>query len=126
MLTPRPAEVPAWEEYPDRYKPVAARLMEVFAGFMAHTDEQVGRLLDSLDEMGEADNTLFTYITGDNGASAEGTVNGAWRAPSFQNGLLEDPEAVQWPLRIKDAVALRSDFHHVTDIFATLLDDAGT
>ena len=172
VLTPRPAEVPSWEEYPDRYKPVASRLMEVFAGFMAHTDEQVGRLLDALDEMGETDNTLFIYVTGDNGASAEGTVNGAWSAPSFQNGIPEDPEwildhiddlgsarcenhfnlawawaldspfqwmkqiashfggtrnamAVQWPRRIKDAGALRSNFHHVTDIFATLLDAAG-
>ena len=171
-LTPRPSEVPSWDEYPDKYKPVAARLMEVFAGFMAHTDEQVGRLLDSLDAMGVADDTLFIYITGDNGASAEGTVNGAWSAPSFQNGLPEDPEwllahmddfgtarcenhynlawawaldapfqwmkqvashfggtrnamAVQWPKRIVDKGALRSNFHHITDIFPTVLEAAG-
>ena len=171
-LTPRPDEVPSWDEYPDRYKPVAARLMEVFAGFMAHTDEQIGRLLDALDEMGETDNTLFIYITGDNGASAEGTVNGAWAAPSFQNGFPEDPEwllehmddfgsarcenhynlawawaldspfqwmkqiashfggtrnamALQWPARIRDAGGLRTQFHHVTDIFPTLLEAAG-
>lgn len=90
--TPRPAEVPSWNDYPDRFKPVAARLMEVFAGFMAHTDEQVGRLLDALDELGISENTMFVYLTGDNGASAEGTVNGAWSAPSFQNGIPEDPE----------------------------------
>jgi len=171
-LTPRPAEVPSWDEYPDKYKPVAARLMEVFAGFMAHTDEQVGRLLDSLDAMGVTDDTMFIYITGDNGASAEGTVNGAWSAPSFQNGLPEDPEwllahmddfgtarcenhynlawawaldapfqwmkqvashfggtrnamAVQWPKRIVDKGALRSNFHHITDIFPTVLEAAG-
>jgi arylsulfatase len=172
VLTPRPDEVPAWADYPERYRPVAARLMEVFAGFMAHTDEQLGRLLDALDAMGETDNTLFIYITGDNGASAEGTVHGAWSAPSFQNGFPEDPEwmleriddfgtarcenhynlawawaldspfqwfkqvashfggtrngmALQWPARIKDPGGLRSQFHHVTDIFATLLDAAG-
>jgi len=172
VLTPRPAEVPAWDDYPDRYKPVASRLMEVFAGFMAHTDEQVGRLLDALDEMGQTDNTLFIYVTGDNGASAEGTVHGAWSAPSFQNGIPEEPEwllehmddlgssrcenhfnlawawaldspfqwmkqvashfggtrnavAVQWPRRIRDAGALRTNFHHVTDLYATLLDAAG-
>jgi arylsulfatase len=171
-LTPRPAEVPSWDEYPDKYKPVAARLMEVFAGFMAHTDEQVGRLLDSLDAMGVTDDTMFIYITGDNGASAEGTVNGAWSAPSFQNGLPEDPEwllahmddfgtarcenhynlawawaldapfqwmkqvashfggtrnamAVQWPKRIVDKGALRSNFHHITDIYPTVLEAAG-
>ena len=92
QLTPRPDEVPSWEEYPDRYKPVASRLMEVFAGFMAHTDAQIGRVLDALDEMGESENTLVMYITGDNGASAEGTIHGAWSAPSFQNGIPEDPE----------------------------------
>jgi arylsulfatase A-like enzyme len=172
QLTPRPDEVPSWDEYPDRYKPVASRLMEVFAGFMAHTDEQIGKLLDALEEMNELDNTLFIYITGDNGASAEGTVNGAWAAPSFQNGFPEDPEwllermedfgsakcenhynlawawaldspfqwmkqiashfggtrnamAIQWPARIKDAGALRQQFHHVVDIFPTLLEAAG-
>lgn len=171
-LTPRPAEVPSWDEYPDKYKPVATRLMEVFAGFMAHTDEQIGRLLNHLEETGDMDNTLFIYITGDNGASAEGTIHGAWSAPSFQNGVPEDPEwllahiddfgtarcenhfnlawawaldspfqwmkqvashfggtrnavAVQWPKRIRDVGAVRSQFHHVTDIFPTLLDAAG-
>ena len=57
-LTPRPDQIPSWDEYPDRYKPVAARLMEVYAGFLAHTDAQVGRLLDALDDLGVADNTL--------------------------------------------------------------------
>jgi arylsulfatase A-like enzyme len=91
-LTPRPAEVPSWDDYPDRYKPVASRLMEVFAGFLAHTDTQVKRVLDSIDSMGIGDDTLVIYLTGDNGASAEGTVHGAWSAPSFQNGVHEDPE----------------------------------
>ncbi len=91
-LTPRPDEVPAWDDYPDRYKPVASRLMEVFAAFLAHTDAQVGRVLDTVDELGLGDDTLVVYLTGDNGASAEGTVHGAWSAPSFQNGVHEDPE----------------------------------
>ncbi len=91
-LTPRPEQVPAWEDYPDRYKPVARRLMEVFAAFLAHTDAQVGRVLDAIDELGLGDDTLVVSVTGDNGASAEGTVHGAWSAPSFQNGVPEDPE----------------------------------
>ena len=91
-LTPRPEQVPSWDDYPDRYKPVASRLMEVFAAFMAHTDAQVGRVLDAIDEIGQGDDTLVIYVTGDNGASAEGTVHGAWSAPSFQNGVHEDPE----------------------------------
>ena len=66
--------------------------METFAGFLAHTDAQVGRVLDALERLGVMDNTLVVYITGDNGASAEGTIHGAWSAPSFQNGVHEDPE----------------------------------
>ncbi len=80
-LTPRPEQLPSWEEYPDRYKPVAARLMEVFAGFLAHTDAQVGRVIDAIERMGELDNTIVVYIVGDNGASGEAgsTVRGARR-----------------------------------------------
>ena len=92
QLTSRPDEIPSWDSYPDRYKPIATRLMEVFAGFLAHTDAQVDRILDAIDEAGCTDDTLIIYITGDNGASAEGTINGAWSAPSFQNGVHEDPE----------------------------------
>ncbi len=92
VLTERPEQVPSWDEYPDRYKPVASRLMEVFAGFMAHTDAQVEKVIDYLMDQDAFDNTLVIYLTGDNGASAEGTVHGAWSAPSFQNGVHEDPE----------------------------------
>ena len=91
-LTGRPEQIPAWDEYPDEYKPVARRLMETFAGFLAHTDAQIHRVLQSIEDLGEMDNTLVIYITGDNGASAEGTIHGAWSAPSFQNGQPEDPE----------------------------------
>ena len=91
-LTPRPEQVPAWDEYPERYRPIARRLMECFAGFLAHTDAQIGRVIDAIGRLGLLDDTLVIYITGDNGASAEGTVHGAWSAPAFQNGFQEDPE----------------------------------
>jgi arylsulfatase A-like enzyme len=91
-LTPRPNQIGSWQDYPDRYKPVASRLMEVFAGYLAHTDAQVGRVIEALEKLGCQDNTLVIYITGDNGTSAEGTIHGAWSAPSFQNGVPEDPE----------------------------------
>ena len=91
-LTPRPPQIPAWADYDDRYKPVARRLMEVYAGFLAHTDAQVARVIDAVDALGQWDNTLFIYLCGDNGASAEGTLHGAWSSPAFQNGMPEDPE----------------------------------
>ena len=91
-LTTRPDEIPAWADYPERYQPVARRLMEVFAGYLEHADTQVGRVIATLDRLGIADDTLVVYLSGDNGASAEGTVHGAWSAPSFQNGVHEEPE----------------------------------
>ena len=91
-LTKRPDQIPAWNDYPERYRPVAQRLMETFAGFLAHTDAQIARVINALDDLNIAENTLVVYITGDNGASAEGTIHGAWSAPSFQNGVPEDPE----------------------------------
>ncbi len=119
QLTSRPDEIPSWDSYPDRYKPVATRLMEVFAGFLAHTDAQVDRILDAIDEIGCTDNTFIIYITGDNGASAEGTINGAWSAPSFQNGVHEDPE---WLLEHIDDFGTRHCENHFNVGWAWALD----
>lgn len=110
LLTDRPEQIPSWASYDERYRPVATRLMEVYAGFLAHTDAQVGRLIDALEDLGQWDNTLFIYITGDNGASAEGTLNGAWSCPTYQNGLPEDPE---WLLEhIDDLGSARRENHY--------------
>jgi arylsulfatase A-like enzyme len=85
-LTARPDEIPAWDEMDDRLKPVLARQMEVYAGFMEHTDHQVGRLIDSLEELEILDDTLVYYIVGDNGASAEGTIPGTFNELMSLNG----------------------------------------
>ena len=79
---------------PDELKPVLARQMEVYAGFLEHTDHHVGRLVDALDDLGVLDDTLVYYIIGDNGASAEGTVNGSFNELMMLNGAagLETPE----------------------------------
>jgi arylsulfatase A-like enzyme len=85
-LTARPDEIPAWDEIPDDLKPVLARQMEVYAGFLEHTDHQVGRLVDALEDLGILDDTLVYYIIGDNGASAEGTPNGCFNELVVLNG----------------------------------------
>ena len=77
-LTERPEEIPAWDDMPDDLKPVLARQMEVYAGFLEHTDHHVGRLVDALEELEVLDDTLIYYIVGDNGASAEGTPQGTF------------------------------------------------
>ena len=67
-LTARHDEIPAWDDMPDDLKPVLARQMEVYAGFLEHTDFQVGRLIDALADLDVLDDTLVYYIIGDNGA----------------------------------------------------------
>jgi arylsulfatase A-like enzyme len=85
-LTGRPAEIPAWDEMADDLKPALARQMEVYAGFLEHTDHNVGRLIDALEDLDVLDNTLIYYIIGDNGASAEGTPNGCFNELVVLNG----------------------------------------
>ena len=87
-LTERPEEIPAWDDMPDDLKPVLARQMEVYAGFLEHTDHHVGRLIDSLDELGILEDTLVYYIIGDNGASAEGTPTGCFNELVVLNGAV--------------------------------------
>ena len=79
---------------PDELKPVLARQMEVYAGFLEHTDHHVGRLVDALEDLGVLEDTLVYYIIGDNGASAEGTINGTFNETFIFNGAaaLETPE----------------------------------
>lgn len=77
-LTPRPAQLPAWKDLAPERRRIAARMMEVYAGYLAHTDAAVGRVIDALDALGERDHTLVFYVVGDNGASGEGGLNGAW------------------------------------------------
>jgi arylsulfatase len=85
-LTQRPAEIPAWDDMPDDLKPVLSRQMEVYAGFLEHTDHHVGRLIDSLADLEILHDTLIYYIIGDNGASAEGTPNGCFNELIVLNG----------------------------------------
>lgn len=89
QLTPRNAQLPAWESLSHNEQRVAARLMEAYAGFLAHTDAQIGRLIQSLKESGQFDNTLFVYIVGDNGGSAEGGLLGGVNYMGELQGLPE-------------------------------------
>ncbi len=85
-LTERPAEIPAWDDMPDDLKPVLARQMEVYAGYLEHTDHHIGRLIDALADLEILEDTLVYYIIGDNGASAEGTPNGCFNELAILNG----------------------------------------
>lgn len=94
LLTRRPEEIPAWDDMPAALKPVLSRQMEVYAGFLEYTDHHVGRIFDGLKKLGVFDDTLVYYIIGDNGASAEGTLNGTFNEMINLNGMaaLETPQ----------------------------------
>jgi len=93
-LTSRHKEIPAWDDMPDELRPVLSREMEVYAGFLEYTDHHVGRLIEALKKLNIFDDTLIFYIIGDNGASAEGTLNGTYNEMLNFNGLasIETPE----------------------------------
>jgi len=87
-LTPRPKQIPAWKDMNAEQKRLFERQMETFAGFAAHTDHEVGRLVAQLEAIGELDNTIFFYIVGDNGSSAEGGPEGTYNEMMALNGIV--------------------------------------
>jgi arylsulfatase A-like enzyme len=86
-LTPRDPAFPAWDSVPPEVKKVYARQMEVYAGYQENTDHAVGRVVQAIEDMGLATNTLIIYIFGDNGASMEGTENGTFNEMTTLNGI---------------------------------------
>jgi len=94
QLTKRPDWVPEWDSLSDQQKQLYTALMENFAGYFAYTDQEIGRLLDAVDELPDADNTMVIYIAGDNGASAEGGHDGTLNEIRNLNGLTTPIESV--------------------------------
>ncbi len=169
-LPPRNEMVQAWDELSDDERRLFARQMEVYAGFVDHTDAQIGRLMAGLRELEVFDDTVVVFLS-DNGASAEGGPRGATNTERFRNtmnqsvaemivdidelggpgtdphyamgwsqagntpfkrwkrdthrGANTDPMIVHWPKGIPDPGAVRSQYHHVTDLYPTLLEIVG-
>jgi arylsulfatase len=120
-LTPRHKEIPAWDEMDPALKPVLEREMEAYAGFLEHTDAQVGRVVATLENLGILDDTLIYVIIGDNGASAEGTLQGAFNELTNLNGLgaLETAEFLQSKL---DEFGSPSSYNHYAVGWAWAMD----
>lgn len=175
VLNPLADKMQKWEDIPDSQREFQSRLMEIYAGFLEHTDTQYGKIVDELENQGLLDNTLIIYINGDNGPSSEG-MNGTisellaqnmmpstideqievlnknyggmdalggplldnmyhhgWAyagATPFQGtklvaahlGGTRTPLVISWPNRIKHDGQIRTQFHHVNDIAATLYE----
>jgi arylsulfatase len=92
-LTPRPKEIPAWDSLSADQKRLYARMMEVYAAALAYADHQIGRVIESIAALGKLDNTLVIFIQGDNGASAEGTLQGTTNEVGTAANGVEEPLA---------------------------------
>ena len=120
-LTPRHAEIPAWDDMPEELKLVLEREMEIYAGFLEHVDHHVGRLVDAIEDLGVLGDTLIYYIIGDNGASAEGTLNGSFNEMANFNGMaaLETPEFMVSKM---DELGSPSSYNHYAVGWAWAMD----
>jgi len=86
-LTARPEQMPSWDSFSPEDQKILARQMETYAGFLDYTDDEIGRVVDAIDDLGELDDTLVIYINGDNGSSAEGSLIGTCNEMLNLNGL---------------------------------------
>ena len=94
-LTPWPDDLPKWDTLKPLQKRLLARQAEVYAGYTAYTDHEIGRVIQEVEDLGKLDNTLIIYIDGDNGTSAEGTLVGTPNQLTAYNGISTLPEAIQ-------------------------------
>ena len=109
-LAPKPEAIKDWEKLSADEKKLFTRQMEVYAGFGEHTDNEIGRMIDSIQSMGQLDNTLIFYIIGDNGTSAEGGMNGLYNEMTYFNGV---PESVSDILKNYDKLGGPETYPHM-------------
>ena len=109
VMAPKPDDIKDWDQLTPDEKRLFEKQMEVFAGFAEHTDQQVGRLVDALEERGELDNTLFFYVVGDNGSSAEGGMIGMFNENTYFNGV---QETLDMQLKVIDKLGSELAYNH--------------
>lgn len=119
-LTKRPEEIPAWDSLSPDQKRLYAHMMEVYAGALSHADSQIGRVLDAVQESGQRDNTLVFFIMGDNGASAEGTMQGTTNeVATAANGV---KESIPYLLSMMDKLGGPLTYNHYPVGWAHAMD----
>jgi arylsulfatase len=114
-LTERSVGLPAWDSLSADQKKIYSRMMEVFAGYAAQCDHEMGRVIEAARQLPGADNTIFIYIVGDNGASAEGGIEGSINENLFFNGF---PEKWQDNLKAIDDIGGPKYFNHFPSAWA--------
>jgi len=120
-LAAMPKDIKDWETLSSNEKKLFALQMETFAGFTSHTDHEVGRMVDAIEEIGVLDNTLFIYIMGDNGSSAEGGLEGTYNELVHLNGIF-DEETIEGMLEKADDWGGPNSFPHFTASWAVATD----
>jgi len=118
-LAPKPEAIKDWDKLTPDEKRLFAHQAEVFAAFAEMTDHEIGRLVDSLADMGDLDNTLFFYIAGDNGTSAEGGMNGMYNEMTYFNGVHEQ---VADMLKVMDKWGSPETYPHMAAGWAVAFD----
>jgi arylsulfatase len=93
-LAPKPEAIKDWDKLSPAEQTLFAHQMEVFAGYGEFADHEAGRLIRAIEDLGQLDNTLVFYILGDNGASAEGGMNGMFNEATYFNGVHETVEDI--------------------------------
>jgi arylsulfatase A-like enzyme len=111
ILTPRPANLPAWDSLDAKHKELFAHMAEVYAAFLAYDDHNIGRVIDAVTQEGLADNTLIIFIEGDNGGSAEGTLQGT--ANEIATIGNRSPETFDYLYSIKDELGGPLYYNHM-------------
>jgi arylsulfatase A-like enzyme len=119
LLAPKPADIKNWESLSPDEKKLFTRQMEVYAGFAEQTDYEIGRFIATLEEMGIMENTMIIFIAGDNGASAEGQMNGMFNEATYFNQV---PETVPDMLKHYDEWGSPSTFPHFSAGWAVAMD----
>ncbi|MCB2050156.1 MAG: arylsulfatase [Novosphingobium sp.] len=118
-LTPRPKELPAWNSLDDNQKKLAARYMEAYAASLAYADAQIGRVIQHLEDTGQADNTLIVFIQGDNGSSGEGGLTGAMFE---QSAITFQREDQAWNEKNIDNIGKKESYSVIPAPWAWALD----
>ena len=118
-LAPKPSDIKDWEKLSPDEKKLFTRQMEVYAGFAEQTDYEAGRLIETIKELGILDNTVIIFIAGDNGASAEGQMNGMFSEMTYFNAV---PETVPDMLKHYDEWGGPSTYPHFAAGWAVALD----
>jgi arylsulfatase A-like enzyme len=119
-LTDWPDSLPKWETLSADQKKLFARQAEVYAGYTAYTDNEIGRVIQAVEDMGQLDNTLIIYIVGDNGTSPEGTLSGTPNQYTSYNGILDFP--IDEQLKFYDAWGSAGSYPHMAVAWSWAFD----